>query len=230
MNAPSKTWINPAVVVRLFTKTANSIAVADGQVDGLLKRRDFRVTAEAWRAALYLLAMSRIYKNRQYFLQHNPNDPPDFYFLELFTRNGFVNGYEGEIEVFQVPPESQLSVYDEVEKKIQKRYSSKTVLVCEVRNDLRATLEDVHAALTALQPNNEIWFIGASEKTAANEVLVAEVFPKIRPVAINIDEIVKSEPHPAFVEAGKGRASQIEYRYLGCKRLTPAFSLHPEPE
>lgn len=225
--APKTDWIHPKVVIKLFANTVSEGISDISEFSDFVKSRDLKITTEAWRAAMYLVALSETFGFPHIYLQSNPKDPPDFYGLCLFERDGFVRGYEIEIEVFQVPNETPLSVLDEIEKKTKKAYSPKTVLVCHIRKSgFKATIGQLHDLVKKLNPTNEIWIIGGASTDDLSNELVAQIYPVLKVVKIDIGRILKENIENSFIRATRGLQEELKFEDLGKKRLAPNFTLH----
>lgn len=226
LEAPSTTWIHPKVVIKLFANLVARSIEDLSEFNELVKQRDLKITVEAWCAAMYLVALMKLLGHETIFMQANPDDPPDFYGLHLFEKEGRVLGYEMEIEVFQVAPES-ISPLEEIRKKVAKKYSVKTVLVCLVRKpDFINTLGSLHELVSSLSPKHQVWVIGGDDLTDASEHVVARIFPGLQQVGIDVAEIVGEKVEYSFVEATKGISRRLNFQFLGQKRLDPRFTVH----
>lgn len=223
-------WINPITVIRLFTKALLSRSKKYEEVLSLVKSRQLKVTVEAWRAAMYLIALSKQNSSIKHFLQDNPGNAPDFYGLDLFIKNGLSHGYIRGIEVFQYAPESNLSFIEEVKKKTDKAYDEKTVLVCQIRKKFQDKIENIHKEIQKLNPRNEIWVIGGSEKDNEGDQLVAQVYPMISTTIMSIPEVLQLDDTPAFVKGlppkSMEKTNSLKFECLGRQTLlTPEFQL-----
>lgn len=226
-------WINPITVIKLFTKTLLSQTKEQEEIPKLVKSRQLRITVEAWRAAIYLIALGKQNSGVKHFLQHNPGDAPDFYGLSLFLKDGLPQGHVRGIEVFQYAPESNLSFIEEVKKKTDKSYGEKTVLVCQIRKQFQDKIENIHKEIQELNPRNEIWVIGGSEKDSEGDQLVTQVYPMISATIISIPEVLQLDDTPAFVEGlplkSMEKTNSLKFEHLGKQALlTPEFQLIEE--
>lgn len=225
MRTNDNVWINPNSAVKLFTKYVTSKAQNIEELKLVIKERSFKPTVEAWIASMYLLAMDKLYPDVRHFLQHNPNDPPDFYGLDLFNESGLIHGYIRDIEVFEYVPETTLTLSDEINKKIQKAYSRKTILVCHIRKTLKETVGNLHEMVRSLNPRNEVWIIGGrSDGDSPN--LVAQIFPDMNAVTVDVDDVLHSDIQPAFIEGTMGKSTEMVFEPTGKSiLLTPEFKM-----
>lgn len=233
MKTTSDIWINPITVIKLFTRTLLSRSKKYKEILSLVKSRQLRVTVEAWRAAMYLIALSKQNGSIKHFLQDNPGNAPDFYGLDLFIKNGLPYGYIRGIEVFQYAPESNLPFIEEVKKKTDKAYDKKTVLVCQIRKKFKDKIENIHREIQKLNPRNEIWVIGGSEKDNEGDQLVCQVYPIISATTISIPEVLQQDDTPAFVKGfppkSMEKTDSLKFEPLGKQTLlTPEFQLIEE--
>lgn len=224
--APKTDWIHAKVVIKLFANTFSHGISDISEFSDFVKRKDLKITTEAWRTAMYLIAMSETFGVPHIYLQRNPKDPPDFYGLCLYERDGRVTGEEMEIEVFQVSDESPLTVVHEFKKKIIKAYSSKTVLVCHLcKSGFRSTIGQLHDLVKNLNPTNEIWIIGAISPNGLSDEIVAQIYPVLRAVRVDIGKILKEQIEYPFIRATRGIQKNLGFEDRGRKRLTPDFTL-----
>lgn len=233
MKTTSDIWINPITVIKLFTKTLVSRSKKYEEILSLVKSRQLRVTVEAWRAAMYLIAFSKQNSSIKHFLQDNPGNAPDFYGLDLFIKDKLPCGYIRGIEVFQYAPESRFSFIEEVKKKTDKAYDKKTVLVCQIRKKFKDKIENIHREIQKLNPRNEIWIIGGSEKDNKGDQLVCQVYPILSATTISIPEVLQLDDTPAFVKSlpmkNMEKISFLKFERLGKQTLlTPEFQLVEE--
>lgn len=224
-NAPSKTWINPYVVIKLFENTVKHNVSNLQEFRELIKKRKFKVTVEAWPAAIYLIAMSKYYNESHFFIQANPDDPPDFFGLRLFKKDNIVQGQELEIEVFQVPPESKLSVIEEIQKKVKKNYSKKTILICHIRNNKFSNTKLIHEEICKLNPNNEIWIIASANHEDTSKLIVSRIFPDCYAIKLDLEDLLNYKIENLCIEAKKGFQSELEFEHIGTMQLDPEFNL-----
>jgi len=214
------------MAIRLFANTASNAVRDASEFSDFVRKRAIKVTAEAWRAAMYLTAVSQMLRDQHFYMQRNTKDPPDFFGLYLREHGGAVRGQELEIEVFEVPNESPLTVYEEIEKKTSKAYSSKTVLVCQIRkSDFVSNLGTVREEVMKLSPKNEVWIIGGGLSGRLSDNLVAQVSPVLRHISIDINDVVNTPVEYPFIEAKRGRQGQLSFEYLGYRRLGTDFTL-----
>src|SRR3989344_6223835 len=221
MDYTKEVWIDPVAVVQLFTKTALFRTGNNEELLELVKQRKYKITTEAWRAAMYLLALGEINKNVKYFLRPNPKDPPDFYGLDLFMVDDNLRGYVRDIEVFQYPNESELTLTEEISKKINKNYSKKTSLICQItRKNFKDTLGNINKELSTYPKKYEVWIIGSSGKNGIQ--IVAQVHPSLQLVYIDISEMMLRTPSPSFIQGYPGKSSGFIFENTGKKvTLTP---------
>ena len=224
-------WVNPEVLIKLFANTVKRGISDISQFSDFVKKRDLKVTTEAWRAAMYLVALSRITGTPDIYMQYNPKDPPDFFGLQLYEQDDLVKGYVLEIEVFQVPDESPLSLIQEIQKKVAKYYSKNTVLVCQIRKSgFHSTLGEIHEQITELKPKNDIWIIGGASPNGLSDHIVAQVYPEVSDVRIDITEILDKEVEQPFIRASRGRQKKLQYEMLGHKLIDTRFTIQDLPK
>lgn len=220
-------WINPITVIKLFTRYILSKVTLPEDISELVKNSRLKPTTEAWRAAMYLLALEKKSPEINHYMQMNPDDPPDAFGLELFMRDGLLNGHIRGIEVFQYPQESELSFEEELKKKIDKAYDKDTVLICHVRKkEFKNTIGNIHESMKKLHPRNEIWIIGGSQSDQMGDQLVAKVFPNTDMVQINIHEVMNMRGYKDFIQGGLGVRRSMIFEPTGKEMiLTPDFQI-----
>ena len=202
MNTKTDIWIDPRTTIKLFSTHVIPNAKDNEELLSLVKLRKYRITAEAWVAAMYLMALREKHKDINYYLQQNPLDPPDFFGLGLYMENGIAKGYIKNIEVFRYVNESQLSLAEEIKKKIDKSYGSDTVLVCHItRSGFKESIGEIGDSLKEFDSKYEIWIVGGSSSDGNGDQLVAQVFPKIGQLfTFNIPDILKEKVEYPFVK------------------------------
>jgi hypothetical protein len=227
MRTTNNIWINPIIAIRLFTKTLLSRSSMPEEDIKIIKDRKLKVTVEAWSAAMYLLALDKDQPNVKHFFQPNPNDPPDFFGLDLFIESNVLLGYVRDIEVFQYVSESSLSLEEEISKKVKKAYSKETVLVCHIRKTFTDTVGHIYDLVNDLKPKNDVWIIGGSEKDHNSPNLVAQVFPVMKAIHVDVAEVIKTDARPAFIQGSMGKNTNMIFEPTGKSlRLTPEFEIN----
>jgi len=218
--------VNPYTAIRLFARTYLAFG------EEVLKDRKFKVTREAWIAAMYLLGRSKS-DNKDWWLAPvtDKSGSPDFYCYS-FVRNKSDEHTVRErikLEVFEWRKEEKVDNLLEALKRIKldKIIDPEITIVCYIRRDF--------AVPPAVELKNQIekfsvkvkdvWYLGNIDPEG-KMWRVTQLYPNNMAVDLNYDEILATKESYSFLHAYRGKSDNVIYEHTGSQvLLTPEFKI-----
>jgi len=226
--------INPLTAIRLFAEVCLSVG------DDLLLNRKYKVTREAWIAAMFLLALEKEEKKDWWFTPVlDKSGSPDFNCFS-FVRNENIKIKEKSIkgnekhliklEVFEWRKEDPEDNFINALKKIKldKIIDPEITILCYVRkNTVIPPVLLLIEKIKEISPKvKDIWYLGNIDPNS-RFWRISQIYPSSNAIDLDYDEILLSpkEEH-SFIHSYRGKSDKLEYEHTEKQiLLTPEFEL-----
>lgn len=218
--------VNPITAIKLFAKTYLSVG------DDILNDSKYKVTREAWIAAMFLVGISKE-TNSEWWLTSvtDKSGSPDFN-CYTFLRNiqkQTTDRPQMKVEVFEWRNEQKEDNFIEALKniKLNKIVDPQITLVCYIRrNSVIPSANDLNSVLKKISPRvKDIWYLG-DVSSDAKEWRLTQIFPNTMAIDLDFDEILKTKEDHKFIYSYRGMSDKIEFETSGKQvRLTPEFDI-----
>ncbi len=218
--------VNPYTAIRLFARTYLAFGEA------VLKDRKFKVTREAWTAAMYLLGISKNSGNDWWLTPVTDNSgSPDFYCYS-FIRNRsdkYTIKERIKLEVFEWRKEEKADNFLDALKRIKldKIVDREITLVCYIRRNSKVPpavklKEQIKKCSVRVK---DVWYLGNIDPDG-KMWRVTQLYPNNLAIDLDYDEILVTREKNSFLHAYKGKSDSVIYEHTGNQvLLTPEFEL-----
>lgn len=218
--------VNPYTAIKLFAKTY----LAYGQI--VLSGRKYKLTREAWIAAMFLIAVMNKYGSNWWLTPiSDESGSPDFNCFSLVMSDTKLGAEKQQmkLEVFEwrksVPDEEFISALQRI--KLNKIIDPSITLVCYIRDGgYISPATELNTKLKEIQPKvKDIWYLGDVSQDA-RIWRVTQVYPNLVAIDIDYDQILIKKEGYSFIHTYRGSSDQLIYEHTDQQLLlTPEFEL-----